>query len=253
MISIATIHVSPVKSLGLINFDEIYVSRNGITKDRRFFLLDADNKLVSQRQIGKLTQVLADYLPRTGQLTVQFPDGSIINEIPGVGSPVRTMIFGRFVTGNVLEGKWNEAISKFCGQSIRIIRADEPGTSYDEFPISIMSQATIDHLSSLTGGKKTFDSRRFRPTFLLSGCAPNQEDEWVGLSIRVGKQLQIKLVSRDPRCAITTLNPVTGERDFDTLRLILSDRPNLRAAYLGVYAIVEHPGTVVVGDEVLAP
>lgn len=250
MITIANIHVSPIKSVGLINFDEIYVSENGIPADRRFFLLDADNQLLTQRQIGKLTQIIADYIPDTGQLTVQFPDGSVITEIAKTGRSVQTTMFGRSVAGKVLIGKFSDAFSEFCGQPIRIVRADKAGTSYDEFPISLISQATIDHLSRMANGLKLFDSRRFRPTFLLSDCQPNQEDNWVSNRIRIGQQLQIKIVSRDPRCAITTLNPITGNRDFDTLRLILSSKPNLRAAYLGVYAIVEEPGTVVVGDEV---
>lgn len=249
-VSIQKIHVSPVKSLGLINFDEVHISEHGILEDRRFFLMDADNRLVTQRQIGKLTQILADYIPRPEQLALQFPDGQVISAEPVLGQAVQAMIWGRFVTGNVLEGDWNDAISVFCGQPIRIVRSHEPGASYDEFPISVMSQATIDHLSGLTNGEKTFDSRRFRPNLLLSGGEAHQEDEWVGQSIRIGRQLRLRLVSRDPRCAITTLDPLTGERDFDTLRLIISYRPNLRAAYLGVYAIVEQPGTVAVGDEV---
>ena len=60
----------------------------------------------------------------------------------------------------------------------------------------------------------------------------------------------MRLIARDPRCAITTLDPSTGNRDFDTLRLILSYRPSVRAAYFGVYGVVESPGTVSVGDEV---
>lgn len=249
-VSVGRMHVSPVKSMGLINFDEVHVSEHGILEDRRFYLIDANNRLVTQRQIGKLTQILADYLPSPEQLALQFPDGRVISGEPVPGQTVQAMIWGRFVTGNVVEGEWNEAVSDFCSQPIRVVRAHEPGTSYDEFPVSVMSQATIDHLSGLTDGEKEFDSRRFRPNLLLSGGTAHQEDDWVGGSIKVGAQLRLRIVSRDPRCAITTLDPSTGERDFDTLRLILGYRPNLRAAYLGVYAIVEQPGTVAVGDEV---
>jgi uncharacterized protein YcbX len=252
MDAIEKIHVSPVKSMGLIDFDEAHISEHGILEDRRFFVMDAENKLVTQRQIGKLTQILADYLPRPEELALQFPDGHVISGEPGLGQPMQAMIWGRFVTGNVVEGDFNDAVSEFCGQPLRIVRAHEPGTSYDEFPISIMSQATIDHLSSLTDGKMDFDSRRFRPTLLLSGAEVLEEDDWLGQSIRIGRQVRLRLVSRDPRCAITTLDPSTGERDFDTLRLILDNRPGMRAAYLGVYAAVEQSGTVAVGDEVEA-
>lgn len=250
MVSIDKIHVSPVKSMGLINFDEVHISEHGILEDRRFYLIDAENRLITQRQIGKLTQIQADYMPRPEQLALQFPDGHVISGEPVLGQPIQAMIWGRFVTGNVLEGEWNDAVSEFCGQQIRMVRAHEPGTSFDEFPVSVMSQASIDYLSGLTDGEMTFDSRRFRPNLLLSGGEALLEDEWIGQSIRIGNQVRLRFVSRDPRCAITTLDPSTGERDFDTLRLIIDNRPGLRAAYLGVYAIVERSGTVVIGDEV---
>jgi uncharacterized protein YcbX len=58
------------------------------------------------------------------------------------------------------------------------------------------------------------------------------------------------MVAPDPRCAITTLDPETGERDFDVPRLILSYRPSDRSPYFGVYGTVETAGTVSVGDAV---
>lgn len=134
---------------------------------------------------------------------------------------------------------------------MRLVRSDESGRCYDEYPISVMSRATVDFLSSLTGGRKRFDGRRFRPNFLLAGGEPHQEDEWLGRSLPLGEDVVLKVVDRDPRCAITTLDPDTGLRDFDTLRLILDYRHNVRAAYLGVYAVVDQPGTVSVGDAVV--
>ena len=69
----------------------------------------------------------------------------------------------------------------------------------------------------------------------------------------MGPDLVIQIIARDPRCVITTLDPETGERDIDTLRLILSYRPNARAPYFGVYGVVVRPGVVTVGDQVLTP
>jgi uncharacterized protein YcbX len=54
------------------------------------------------------------------------------------------------------------------------------------------------------------------------------------------------------RCAMTTRDPDTGERDLDTLRLIktyrgLSERGTID---FGVYAEIVEPGEVRVGDTV---
>ena len=60
----------------------------------------------------------------------------------------------------------------------------------------------------------------------------------------------MRVVAPDPRCAITTLDPETGERDFDVPKLLLSYRPSARAPYFGVYGGVETPGTLSIGDAV---
>ena len=53
------------------------------------------------------------------------------------------------------------------------------------------------------------------------------------------------------RCAVTTRDPDTGERDLDTLRLLKDyrgQRESDGAVLFGVYAYVERPGVVRVGD-----
>ena len=96
-----------------------------------------------------------------------------------------------------------------------------------------------------------FDPRRFRPNFLLAGCAPHDEDYWLGGIIAIGPQLRLRLTAPDPRCNITAVNPDTGNRDYDTPRLLRAYRPSNRGApYFGIYAIVETPGPASIGDDV---
>ena len=251
MPSIRSIHIAPVKSLALSEVNNIHVGTRGIENDRRFLVLDSDGKVVTQRQIGKLTQVTSEYSVDSDDLTLTFPDGRVVTGHP---SPVRetaTMLWGRVVPGNVIDGNWSEALSSYCGADLTLMKTRDVGACFDEYPISVLSQSSIDYLTNLTGGAQSFHVKRFRSTFLIEGCGPHEEDSWLGRGLSIGEHLQIRLVSPDPRCAITTLDPESGERDFDTLRLILSYRPSPRAAYFGTYGIVEAPGTVRVGDEVV--
>ena len=248
--SVAEINLAPVKSLGLIGADRVHVDWRGIDEDRRFIILDSAGRVVTQRQLGVLTQVRADYSNESGALQMTFPDGTAVSGKPDVVDSVATVMWGRVVQGRIVSGEWSRALSEFCGAELTLVKSDTPGACFDEYPVSVMSEASIDFLSGLTGGRKTFEASRFRPTFLLDGCEPHEEDTWLGKGLKIGDRLQLRLISRDPRCAITTLDPKTGERDFDTLRLILSYRPSSRAAYFGVYGIVEVPGDVAVGDEV---
>ena len=249
MPAIESIHLAPVKSLALRSVESASITSRGIEGDRRFMILDEAGRAVTQRRLGALARVSADYAPETDALTMAFPNGETVNGRAELGAETATVLWGRVTLGRVVAGDWSAALSEFCGENLTLMKSDAPGACFDEYPISLISRATIDRLSGMAGGAMTFEPARFRPTLLISGCAPHEEDSWLGKGLLIGERLRLRPIARDPRCAITTLDPNTGERDFDTLRLILSYRPNPRAAYLGVYAIVELPGTVKAGDE----
>lgn len=247
---IESIHLAPVKSLALRSVESAFVTSRGIENDRRFMILDDAGRAVTQRQIGALARVSADYSPETDALTMAFPGGETVSGRAELGGETATVLWGRVARGRTVVGEWSAALSDFCGARLTLMKTDAPGACFDEYPVSLISRATIDRLSEMTGGAKTFEAARFRPTLLIANCPAHEEDMWLGKGLLIGERLRLRPIARDPRCAITTLNPKTGERDFDTLRLILSCRPNPRAAYLGVYSIVELPGTVAAGDEV---
>jgi uncharacterized protein YcbX len=86
----------------------------------------------------------------------------------------------------------------------------------------------------------------------LEGCSPHEEDTWTGRQVRVGDAV-LRLLGEVPRCVVTTHDPTTGLKDFDTLKVIAgyrsSDGSKPKIPF-GMYAEVERPGTVGVGDDV---
>ena len=253
MITVEAMHLAPVKSLGLVHPHNVQVERRGIAEDRRLFVIDQHGRLVTQRTHGALVQVLPHYQSQPAWLSLRFPDGLSLTGPLTLGEAVVTQIWGRYIRGRVVHGAWDQALSDVCGEAVRLVRSDEPGQCYDEYPVSLLSQASLAYLSQQAGETVPFDSRRFRPNFLLGGCTPHQEDEWLGGVIQLGSEVRLRVMARDPRCAIITLDPTTGRRTVDTLRLIMRYRPSPRTAYFGVYGIVEYPGIVTVGDAVIAP
>ena len=250
MITVEAMHLAPVKSLGLVHPHTVHIERHGIAADRRFYVIDQHGRLVTQRTRGQLVQVTPQYRLQPEWLSLRFPDGGCLAGPLTLGEAIVTQIWGRHVRGRVVQGDWNQALSDFCGEEVTVVRSDAPGQGYDEYPVSLVSQASLAYLSHQAGETVPFDSRRFRPNLLLRGCTPHQEDEWLGGVIQIGPEVRLHVMARDPRCAIVTLDPTTGQRTIDTLRLILRYRPSPRAAYFGVYGIVEHPGRVTVGDAV---
>ena len=258
MVSVETIYTSPVKSLALGNPETVLVGPHGIVEDRRLYLTDTRGQLLTQRQSGPLVQVKSEYSEGDNHLSLVFPSGENLEGLLQTGVPVATRIWGRMVPGQLVEGPWSQALSEFCGDAVHLVLSDLPCQCYDEYPVSIISQASIDLLVHQAGaigndGTVPFNARRFRPNFLLAGCEPHQEDDWIGSVIRIGPDLLVHVVARDPRCSITNHDPDTGETDANTLGLILSYRPNARAPYFGVYGFIVRPGQVSSGDQVVIP
>lgn len=250
MRSVSAIYTAPVKSFSLDQPSSVTVGYSGIVEDRRFHLIDTEGRLLTQRQEGRLALVKAHYSIEAEELDLQFPDGGLVQGPTELGDSVTTVMFGRQVRGREVTGPWSEALSGFCGSPVRLVKTDNPCESFDEYPVSVLSQASVDFLGERVTGGRRFSGRRFRPNFLIDGCSAHEEDFWLGGVVQMGPELRLRMVAPDPRCAITTLDPDTGERDFDVPKLLLSYRPSARAPFFGVYGGVECTGTVSVGDAV---
>jgi uncharacterized protein len=92
------------------------------------------------------------------------------------------------------------------------------------------------------------DQRRFRANIYVDFNAASgfAEDGFVGRSIRMGSKVVISILERDPRCAVITLDPDTGESTPKFLRQVAQAHQGMA----GVYGAVLLEGTVRKGDAV---
>ncbi|MSQ13870.1 MAG: MOSC domain-containing protein [Dehalococcoidia bacterium] len=250
MITVKEIAIAPVKATALVLPTSVRVAERGIVEDRRFLIINGDGRMVTSREVGALALVRAVYQPEPERLTLVLPDGRKAEGPVTLGEPAEGLVFRTPFHGCVLAGAWNSLLSNFCGQPLRIVRTDAPGQCVDIAPVSLLSEASVDELNRRGSEHGSFESARFRPNLLLSGCAPHEEDEWVGQRVCIGKELVVRVSMRDARCAQTNLNPRTGKNDADTLRALASYRREDGKVWFGIYASVERPGVVRVGDEV---
>jgi uncharacterized protein YcbX len=247
---VEAIYISPVKSLALLPTQRVTLRKHGIVEDRRFFLVSDRARLVTQREVAPLTQVRAEYTIEPEVLRLQFPGGRAVEGTPVSGEPITARFFGeRDVEGFVVGGDWGTALSEFAGMRLRLVRAAK--SAFDGFPVSILSAASVDALRT-SSREDSIDERRFRPNFYISGPAAHGEDAWIGSDLRLGATAVVRIRMADPRCDITTHNPDTGVRDMKTLTLISAYRTDQpKETNFGVYASVEQPGEIAVGDEVV--
>lgn len=249
MVRVRAIHLSPIKSLGLMSSERATVTPDGIAGDRAFVLLDDRGEVATMRRYGALARAGSRFDPDSGRLVVVLADGSEVSGIVGGDEREAVLMFGRDVQGTIVEGPWAEALSELAGSPMRLMLVGN-GHAQDTYPMSLLSEASLHELAARSGEAGVADPRRFRNTLVVDGIAPHEEDEWIGHDVRAG-EVVLRIAERDPRCSMTTLNPQSGERDMDTLRMIVDYR-TLQDGNIcfGVYADVAQPGTVAVGDTV---
>lgn len=255
VIRVSRLSIAPVRSLGLLHPAAIDVTERGVDEDRRFFLIDDRDHLVDRIVAGSLVQVGAWTNPAATQLTLTFPDGSVVDGDVELGGPVEAAVYSRTAVGHLVLGPWATALEAFAGRPVRLVRCDDPGgTRFKQGrvrnAISLVSDGSIRRLAAALGVGDV-DARRFRMLIEVDGLAAHEEDDWIGGRIAIGSA-ELAITKGDARCAITTQDPETGLRDLDTLRAIIGYRgltPD-RKVLFGVLGEVTRPGRVSVGDEV---
>lgn len=120
--------------------------------------------------------------------------------------------------------------------------ADVAMTDTDYQSISILSLASNADLAARMG--IDLSPLRWRGNLWLEGLAPWAERDWIGKTVRIGGAV-LAIEEHIVRCLATTANPVTGERDADTLGALNALHG---AQEFGVYAKVIEGGAIRQGD-----
>jgi uncharacterized protein YcbX len=252
MPTVARLNISPVLSLGLEHRESITVGERGVVEDRRFFIVDEDDRLIDQLLVESMVQVSAWTNPDATVLSLTFPDGQVVEDDVELGATFDSIIRKRPTQGREVDGPFAAPLSAFIGRSVRLIRADRPGATRGDGAVSMVTNASLDRLGHHLGVGDV-DGRRFRMLIDLTGDIAHEEDTWIGHRVGLGDTI-LRVSGAIPRCAMTTHDPDSGERDYDTLRAIKEYRgfagPDGRDLMFGVYGEVERTGTIRVGDEV---
>ena len=250
MVTLARINVTPVKGTALQHPASVDLAPIGIAGNRRFHLADERGRLYSGLSHGPLVQVTCEV--EDGELRCRFPDGQVaVAATEDLGAVESTDFDGRAVPGRSVGGEISQAFSDYVGATVRLFRTERDGDGPDEMPLTMVSFASVEELGRRGGYEGRLDPLRFRINLELDGATPFEEDSWDGSRVRIGGAV-VRIDGQIPRCAVTTQDPATGQQDWNTLKQIAAIRPLMptRQVPFGVYATVDEPGHVSVGDDV---
>jgi uncharacterized protein len=251
---VVRICVAPVKALHVLNPDEVELTHAGVAGDRRFWLVDANRRLVNGKRHPALMRVHAGWDEASRRLALAFPDGSVVEGEVEPGEPFEAELYGTPHPSRLVAGPWQKALSEFVGEPVTLLwsegGAQDRGSDRGGWA-SLVSRGSLDRLAVEAGSTETVDGRRFRMLFEIDGVEPHEEDTWLGRRVAIGDAVIVPLGDVG-RCVVTTCDPDSGTSDFDTLKLLAGYRREgvTEPLPFGVYCDVAAPGRVRLGDVV---
>jgi uncharacterized protein len=257
--SLGRLFIYPVKSAAGIECEQVQLTAQGFRHDREWMVVDAAGRFLTQREEGRLA--LLSTAIEGGRLRLSLPSGQgIAVDVEHGGENVAVQVWSAQCRAFDAGREATQFLSDFLGRPLRLVRFDMsrprfssadwtagrevPTLFSDGYPLLVLSQASIDDLSARVGHE--LPVQRFRPNILLEGVAPYAED---GASVLESGEVRLQLTKACTRCAITTIDHLTGEptgaEPLATLKSYRFDR-ELRGVVFGrnAYALSGAGGTL---------
>ncbi|QNE78742.1 MOSC domain-containing protein [Streptomyces finlayi] len=270
------VHIHPVKSLAAYARSEAAVEPWGLDGDRRWMLVDAAGKAVTQRQRARMARISARPLTGGGIELSAPGDAPLTVRVPAPGRTVAVDLFKQKLEVVEASGDAHAWLGAHLGTDVRLVHLDAPAhrrlippehsglldpaharpgetvSLADEFPLLLTSLSSLDALNSLVAQGEYPDEgplpmNRFRPNAVVEGTPAWAEDDWRRISIG---EVSFRVVKSCGRCAITTTDQETAERGKEPLRTLARHRRAGTQLLFGRYLIPDTTGVIRVGDPV---
>lgn len=257
---LSQIHIYPLKSAGGISVEHAAIDGRGFKYDRRWMLVDATGRFLSQRELPRMSLIRTQLLPDC--LVVGAPGRQDLEVplSPGNGEPMPVAIWRDVVPAVPLGEEVHHWFQDFLRVDCRLVfmpeetvrqvdlRFARPGDRVafaDGYPFLLLSEASLEDLNNRLDQPVPMNS--FRPNLVVSGCEPFAEDRW--RRIRIGA-ITFMLPKPCARCAIVTVDQARGVRGKEPLRTLAGYRESDGKVYMGQNLIHEAMGALRVGEEV---
>lgn len=258
-VSIAGLHVHPVKSCAGVSLPEVVLIETGFEFDRAWMVVDADGEFVSQRELPRMALVATEL--RHSELVLRAPGMLALHlAFDVVEAATRVRVWDDTVAAYDMGDLAAQWFSDFLRQPLRLVRFDpaqrrlsnrawtgaiEAENAFsDGFPILVVSQASLDGLNARLAAQDhpPAGMARFRPNLVLDGLDAHGEDHLDELAFDTPDgPVRLKLVKPCPRCPIPNVDPATGvpgTEPGDTLAAYRADDRVGGAVSFGMNAVI---------------
>ncbi|MEP7213211.1 MAG: MOSC N-terminal beta barrel domain-containing protein [Acidobacteriota bacterium] len=260
---ISEINIYPVKSLRGIAVDSAAIEDRGLKLDRRWIIVDAKRKFLTQREFPVMAAI--EVAVDGEKLTASHGGSSVTVPFePDAGDAMNVTVWTSSVKAKPNSVEVNDWLSQILGiecslftmtkLSKRIVnpfyavrKFDDQLSFADGYPFMLIGQASHDDLNSRLD--LPVPMNRFRPNFVVSGSEPFAEDTWK--RVRIGDNV-FHVVKPCERCVMPTIDQSAGVKTgLEPLKTLASFRTKNGKVLFGQNLIAERPGgTISIGDEV---
>jgi hypothetical protein len=266
-VTVASIHIYPVKAVRAVDLAEVPVERCGLAGDRRWLVVEPDGRFITQRTEPTLALVGARYL--TGGSLHLSADGQSPLTVPapaeGHGAEMVWVNVWRSKVRAAAAGDQADGwFSRFLGRPVRLVHLDDPARRQvdpefagpgdrvsfaDGYPLLLTALGSLDALGRwlIEDGQPAVPMTRFRPSVVVAGTAPWAEDGW--RRIQIGPAT-FRVAKPCGRCVVTTIDQQTGQRGRQPLAMLGRRRRFGQQLVFGQNLIPDVTGTIRIGDPV---
>ena len=237
--TLSQLWVYPVKSAAGIRLASSKVALRGLEHDRRWMVVDPDNRLVTQRERPELALLTPSF---TGEQLRLEADGLERLELPltpDSGETLTVMMWKEPVTAQLIE-EATDWFSTLLGGLYRLVYMPDrvqrmmagapptPLSFVDGNPFLLIAEASLRDLNERLA--EPVDMRHFRPNLVVTGCQAFAEDTWN--QVQIGA-LTLRRIGPSLRCMIVNVDPDAGVRRAEPLRTLARYRRVGRTVQFG--------------------
>jgi hypothetical protein len=261
ILTLASMYIYPVKSLGGLSLRESLTTQRGLMYDRRFMVVDDAGGFLTQRALPAMATIWTDI--EDGMLTLAAPDLDTVSVPlqPAHEAFFDVQVWSSTVRAHEVSPEANRFLSNYLGINCRLVYMPDASerkvsTDYaknaeivsfaDGYPFLLVSEESLADLNSRM--TQPIPMNRFRPNLVVRGCAPYAEDTWK--EIRIG-DATFRIAKPCTRCQITTTDQATGEvLGPEPLRALATYRNSPEGVMFAQNALPVRLGKIRVGDAV---
>lgn len=259
MLQVSELFIYPIKSLGGIALNTAEVTDRGLKYDRRWMLIDDNNRFISQREFAKMA-LLCVSIESDGLRVTYTPDqlSILIPFKPQTNNTVQVTVWDDTCEGTLVNPEIDAWFTQVLGMGARLIymtedslRAVDPRyarqqevTSFaDGYPFLLIGQASLDELNTRLQNHIKMD--RFRPNIVFTGGEPYAEDVMPHININ---GIDFFGVKRCARCVMITIDQQSAAKNVEPMKILAGYRAQKNKIFFGQNLLHSGRGSISVGD-----